>query len=67
MCIIENIPVKNYELLESVVGKIHIPNTAMEYWQKIYHQEGQKRGKLKISAYQYLVGYECGKGFESCL
>jgi len=33
-----------------------------------HQQEGQeKRGKVKNCSYQYIVGYECGKGFESCL
>jgi len=44
MCIIENISVKNYELLESVACKICIPNTAMEYWQK---KNISKRAKKK--------------------
>lgn len=36
--------------------------------EKKYQQEGQKkRRKLKISSYLYIVGYECGKGFESYL
>jgi hypothetical protein len=40
---IENIPVKNYELLKSVVGKIYVPKTAMEYWQKQLSARGAKK------------------------
>jgi len=60
---------QNYELLESIVGKIYI---CTEYCNGILvendiSKRGQKGGKLKISSYQYIVGYERGKGFESCL
>jgi len=43
MCIIENISVQNYELLESVAYKISIPNTAMEYWQKKIPARGARK------------------------